>query len=241
VFAEDLSEERMNGAKVLTADVFPEVPGDEIIATTRHFEQYPQVLRVHSNDGILLFQTWHPGWFIDMHWDERDARLLILSSANRLGSEDLGLARGTLGSNPHSLFTLRPVNGVISDQWIGTPGSGAEVTAERYSVVYLPALDVLKHGWLQPGSDETGVLAHIRFRESVAPSARSEIWAAIDRDLNLISTSFSDSARDEFDDDLSRLVWTYRSVDRVNYADRVPRDEVPKEALPYHQRERLSE
>lgn len=65
----------------LVADIFEDVPGDEIVATHYPNPWSATAIRIYSCDGDILYEAWHDGRFNGMHWFE-DERVLLLAGVN---------------------------------------------------------------------------------------------------------------------------------------------------------------
>ncbi|UCC30016.1 MAG: serine/threonine protein kinase [Phycisphaerales bacterium] len=98
-------------------DVFPERPGDEIVAWFVRRPYSQSVIRIYDLRGELVYQAWHDGTVYSCHW-MADARLLVFAAnchwpywdkeAKLLGTQNLD----------YVVFALRPELGFIADSYL---------------------------------------------------------------------------------------------------------------------------
>ncbi len=67
--------------KAILANVFDDVPGDEIVACFNHDERSPRVIQIYDLAGNLLYQVWHDGGVQSMYW-MGGTRLLVLAATD---------------------------------------------------------------------------------------------------------------------------------------------------------------
>ncbi len=102
----------------LVADIFPERPGDEIVAVLNHTASSVATIRVYSADGHVLDECWHDGRIYGVHW-LREARLLaVCASNNEIVWRSLAVIQPpnhpwsqpllNLGPNVYSVFAFQP-------------------------------------------------------------------------------------------------------------------------------------
>ncbi len=127
----------------MTAEVFDESPGPEIVAVHSHALYSPNLIRVYGLDGTVLYQVWHDGALGDGLWIP-ERRLLVLSGLN---SENNWRGRGVepTGSDvyPHVLFAVKINSGEVNDAWIRTPGGLGTVEPAWYRCL-LPQREVTR-------------------------------------------------------------------------------------------------
>ncbi len=111
-------------------DVFPEKPGDEIVATFGHQSRSQGVIRIYDLAGTLLYQVWHDGVLSNCRWLE-DVGLLVLAgdwhALHYMGNGDLKSNR----LRDIVVFALRPKVEDICDDWLkptGDPDSDDSLT-----------------------------------------------------------------------------------------------------------------
>ncbi len=123
-------------------DVFPESPGDEIVAVFRHTSWSPSLIEVLDARGRPLYQAWHNGWISGVAWLS-GPRLLVLSGVN---SEATWLGRvqpPPRRSFPSIVCAIRPVFGGHAG-WISTPSAPGGTVPDWYKCVLPPeAMDRL--------------------------------------------------------------------------------------------------
>lgn len=125
------SDESYVTSDAVLADVFPELPGQEIV--TCHNQAYsPSALRVWDLDGNILYEAWHTGSLTELYWME-DARLLVLHGIDNTRSwKDAG-APGVLNQNPTIYFGIRLSQGARLGVINGPhPDTAAQVAWYRY-------------------------------------------------------------------------------------------------------------
>ncbi|MCA9284504.1 MAG: serine/threonine protein kinase [Phycisphaerales bacterium] len=120
----DRSHDRFRLRWAKSWDIFPDHPGDEVVAVHCHVPYSPAVIRVYAATGEVLFEAWHDGELQDGYWME-DAKLLVLTGVNSDGTwEERG--GGAIASRyPRVVFAIRPelgrVGAVLS--WEGHQGT----------------------------------------------------------------------------------------------------------------------
>lgn len=107
---------------VLIEDIFPEIPGNEIVTIHGHTVYSPNLIRIYDLSGRILYQVWHDGQISQCLWI-RETGLLVLTGLN---SENNWNGRGysTLVEPRYPLIVLgiHPEVGQVHDEWIHTPG-----------------------------------------------------------------------------------------------------------------------
>lgn len=110
--------EQLGIKKAKAFDVFPQVPGMEIVAIFQH-ETTLSTIHVYDTKGTLLWQFWHDGNIADVHYlSEPD--LLVCQAVN--GAVDV-LRRGVKEASyfhPNVLFAVRPDLGNTKPTWVNT-------------------------------------------------------------------------------------------------------------------------
>lgn len=91
---------------VRIADVFPDLPGEEIIAVHQRAVA-PSVIRVYAAaNGDVLFEAWHHGWVAGAFW-LKNPRLIVLSAMDNTHPWKHGDAQYH-SMYPYAVFALRP-------------------------------------------------------------------------------------------------------------------------------------
>ncbi|MBL9119195.1 MAG: serine/threonine protein kinase [Phycisphaerae bacterium] len=112
---------------ILIADVFPDLPGDEIIAVHDHSPGPFGVVRVIDRDGSLLYQSWHRGAIRAPFWSPAARQLCITGWNNEGAWEDrVGGERMPAGVRPLFICGLRPTNDGGTSRWIATGDAARE-------------------------------------------------------------------------------------------------------------------
>lgn len=105
--APDPYQNDFRAGATMAADVFDDVPGEEIIALHLHHPMSPVCIRVYDARGKVLYEVWHDGHIADVLWLP-DPGLIVAAgmNADRRWSE-LGFADGP-ETWPRVLFAVRP-------------------------------------------------------------------------------------------------------------------------------------
>lgn len=101
-------------------DVFPERPGDEIVAVFQHGPYSQCVVRVIGLDGELLYQAWHDGNVTSLWW-MHEAGVLVCGAVNGevLAEQRQGMPE-IKGFHPRVVFGIRPRIGQTEPLWVRT-------------------------------------------------------------------------------------------------------------------------
>ncbi|HRP61742.1 MAG TPA: serine/threonine-protein kinase, partial [Phycisphaerales bacterium] len=105
----------INGVRNM--DVFPEIPGNEIVAVFQRHPYTHSCIRVIDTSGRVLFQFWHDGNIKDV-LALPDRGILVFTALN--GEADWG-HRGVDGApsaHPEVLFAIRPKLNHIGTRWV---------------------------------------------------------------------------------------------------------------------------
>jgi serine/threonine protein kinase len=100
------------------ADVFAELPGDEIIAVFHHPAYSPACIRIYDGLGATLFEIWHDGWILGYDWIEDHDCLVFCGVNSEARLEELGETNTSIHVHPVIVFAIRPRLGGVSKQWI---------------------------------------------------------------------------------------------------------------------------
>jgi hypothetical protein len=118
------------------ADVFPDSPGNEIIAIIRHNNWAPCAVRIYDARGTVLFEAWHNGWIASVAWLP-GANLLVCAAEN---SEVTWYGRGVSGVHqlwPAVLFAIHPDRGRRAG-WVTTPSTPGSLSPAWYKCILPP-------------------------------------------------------------------------------------------------------
>jgi hypothetical protein len=128
-------------SRLWVADVFPELPGDEVVTAFGHRRFSQNLVRIHDQRGDLLYQVWYDGCIDATYWDET-TRLLVVAGVNGVAywenrdcPECAGVARELPWTrHPFVVFAIRPEPNMISDDWLthwpdDHPGESPEAAA----------------------------------------------------------------------------------------------------------------
>ncbi|MBL1218358.1 MAG: serine/threonine protein kinase [Planctomycetes bacterium] len=117
------ADDRFRVETCMVVDVFPELDGDEIVATFFHTPYSPMAIRVYDFEGTVLYEVWHDGYLQAMHWIPRQ-QIIVLAGEN---SDGRWIDRGvdTAGKScPNVLVGVSPQLGVVGKvlSWSGFEG-----------------------------------------------------------------------------------------------------------------------
>ncbi len=117
-----LSEEDFGVALCLVADIYPERPGDEIVAVYSCLYS-SRAIRVYDLRGNVLYQVWHRGSLNACYWMS-GPRLLVFSGDNTEGKwYERGVSGEGIRAFPIVVFAVRPTAGVIERAYLSSePG-----------------------------------------------------------------------------------------------------------------------
>ena len=129
---------------VLIEDIFPDIPGNEIVTIHGHTVYSPNLIRIYDLSGRILYQVWHDGQISQCLWI-RETGTLVLTGLN---SENNWNGRGysTLVEPRYPMIVLgiHPEVGQVHDEWIHTPGGLGTIEPAFYKCVLpLPQLQNL--------------------------------------------------------------------------------------------------
>lgn len=124
------------------ADIFPQVPGLEIVAVHLHTQWSPTAIRVYDLSGNVRYEAWHDGYIESLFWSP-DRGLLLCAGVN---SEVLWRGRGHAERKafPVVLMALRPRDGTRPG-WITAASSGRDDSVAWYKCLLPPDTAELLH------------------------------------------------------------------------------------------------
>lgn len=128
---------------VVIEDIFPDIPGKEIVTVHGHTAYSPNLIRIYDQSGRIVYQVWHDGQLGQPIWIP-ETGTLVLSGLNSEGSWD-GRGQSTLVGSRYPLIVLgiRPEVGQVYDEWIHTPGGLGTIEPAFYKCV-LPLAQLQK-------------------------------------------------------------------------------------------------
>lgn len=123
----------------LVVDVFPEHPGDEVIATLIFSPHDLRLVRILSLDAKVLYEIWYKGDIVPGYWMS-GAGLLVCAGSNAERYVERYGFRGLPNNFPKVVFAIRPRLGVLVYGLLdATPGDDDASPAWYY---YLHPMDV---------------------------------------------------------------------------------------------------
>jgi len=100
---------------LIAADVFPEIPGQELVSIVTNRKQFPTAIRIHSlaplltgNEPKLLYEVWHPGYLYQIHWHDETGQLISAGVNNRFDYAHIGEPHNPWGQAVVA-FAIKPV------------------------------------------------------------------------------------------------------------------------------------
>lgn len=133
--AEGLRSEDFGPGKILGFfDVFPEVPGEELVVTYFHYRSR-RALRVLSANGDVLWQVWHDGGINAAQWLEQAKLLVFAGSNDEVPWPDRGGPKTSRGYYPWVVWAVRPTIWARTNQYICTGKYGNCVSPAWYRCV----------------------------------------------------------------------------------------------------------
>lgn len=123
-------------------DVFPEVPGTELIAvhTQAH---HPSAVRVYSLEGEKLYEIWHWGAVVACEW-LADPGLIVLAGCDGTRRWDELGHHEAKANWPYAIFAVRPVLGARHG-FLNGPTPDPAAHPEWYKYVLPPIASELFH------------------------------------------------------------------------------------------------
>lgn len=107
----------LDAGQVLIADIFDDVPGDEIVFQ-QGLSPYSQMsLRIFDCAGALHFEVWHDGGFGDMVWLSEARRLVVVGETCQYRWDERGVPM-TDRTYPSVVLALEPERGYVSSGWL---------------------------------------------------------------------------------------------------------------------------
>lgn len=129
-------------SETIAADVFPQVPGDELISFVTGSPAFPSVLRVYSAQGHQLYRIWIPG-HQHIFWLESRHAIVVAGANNRLQTpartEADFHAGDPPGFHPQTIALIKPVLNQINNRWLTHRIPGSSTNAEDCRVLVQPA------------------------------------------------------------------------------------------------------
>lgn len=107
----------------MSADVFPDIPGDEIILRITHTPSFASAIAIlDASDGHLVHIAWHTGHVSDVAWCPAERVLVATGVNNRLPWADLGAPPTTNPAiHPAVIFVYAPTEERWDDVWLASP------------------------------------------------------------------------------------------------------------------------
>ncbi|MCH7703053.1 MAG: serine/threonine protein kinase [Planctomycetes bacterium] len=187
-------------------DIFPELPGLEIVVVYSH-EAYSQCfVRVYDLEGAVKYQVWHDGTIGHCRWLP-DAELLVLFGNNAEAFwEDRGVS-GVNNQHPLVLFAVRPKPGSIMSGFLqSAPGDGPLEPVWYRCLHPSNAADLLDDwGFDEAGPNEGDPGKSLRIRLELATDRRSHVRVSWDVDEKGIEIPHSRVVSDNYNRNRANL------------------------------------
>jgi hypothetical protein len=133
-------------SSAISADVFAEVPGPEIVAMYSHTPGSAGVIAIYDTAGNRLYRVWHDGAPGDCYWMDGARRLVFVTQ----NCEASWPARGhadLVEAPPIVVFALKPSVGHDGQTWTTTSDGGDTATLAWYQCLLPPDASNLVQGW----------------------------------------------------------------------------------------------
>jgi serine/threonine protein kinase len=101
----------------LVADVFPELPGDEVVVAHKHANTTHTAIRVYDLSGSVLYQVWVDCEVLSFYWMSAPHLLVVAGGNGERPWEERGVY-GTGNSHPKVVFALRPEQGFRTTDYV---------------------------------------------------------------------------------------------------------------------------
>lgn len=127
--------------KFMIDDIFPEQPGNEIVAIHESDGSSPNAIRVYSLSGNVLYEAWHLGYIARFFWWEDQG--LLVCAGDRHGRPDVQRFGYSSERWPRVIYAIRPQIGVRTG-WLNESGWPPDWRTEDYDddpVVWYKALN----------------------------------------------------------------------------------------------------
>ncbi|MFN0012664.1 MAG: serine/threonine protein kinase [Phycisphaerales bacterium] len=178
------------------ADVFPDLPGDEIIATFRHESMGRTAIRVLDLAGTVVYEAWHSGDITGIGWLPSPSTPLPLGGAggghaaipgtlivsaigNHLAQSQTDPDGAVHSGYPPVVFALRPAAGQRCG-WINLPDKGGRTRAD---VAWYKRLMPVDLAWRFAGAK----VLHLKTNSHMGAAVRlrwdanSNLWPGTER------------------------------------------------------------
>jgi serine/threonine protein kinase len=125
-------------SSALIEDIFPDVPGSEIVVTHSHMPHSPYAVRIHAtdDDGTVLYEVWHDGYVNPPYWMPAPGLLVFTGVNSEAGWADRGHPGRPATQGPLIVFAIRPERGQLIKDWLHTPGGRGRFEAVWYQCVF---------------------------------------------------------------------------------------------------------
>jgi hypothetical protein len=111
--------EQFSAVLCKAADVFPDLPGLELVTVFQH-ESYSQCsLRVYSLNGEMLYQVFHDGNISDLQWLAASKRIACIAANGEAYPHERGMP-SSARPHPVAIFAVEPHVGQKEPNWINT-------------------------------------------------------------------------------------------------------------------------
>ncbi|MCC6359704.1 MAG: serine/threonine protein kinase [Phycisphaerales bacterium] len=186
------------------ADIFPLVPGDEIVIGFQNSPNSQCLIRIYDLQAEPLYQVWQDGGISDVHWMS-EAGILVFSGSNGVvpfekrdspECRELPLLPevGESG-HPSVVFGIRPRQGAIESDFLASSPTAAAPRAEWYVCAWPPALTLTRWrsgGLSAPVTGPPGSAVAFHLRDTVTGST---VYWELDATGKIIPMTFRASDR----------------------------------------------
>ena len=193
-YALDRDKPRLMAAVMM--DVFPESPGQEIVATYAMTPYYASCVRVYRLDGEVLFEAWHPGRIYSLYWMEGPGLIVGAAHLNEGGDwAGRGVETEFAWDLPRVIFAVEPRLGHVDrDSWLTTLDGPSHPLVRWHRALWPPDLvsrllpPVVGHGMLSATSGDQDPARHVlfRMRDNVTVGDYTHVFVTLDEEGSIV-------------------------------------------------------
>lgn len=126
------------------ADIFPESPGEEIVAVYQHSTFSQCILRIYDLQGDIVYEVWHDGNISSAYWMKNAGRLVLAGQSGLWTSRELHLCESGdddswCNEHPAVIMAIRPeFQRLLRDSYMSA-SPGPDKWAPEWYLTFLPA------------------------------------------------------------------------------------------------------
>ncbi|MCC6357460.1 MAG: serine/threonine protein kinase [Phycisphaerales bacterium] len=186
------------------ADIFPAIPGDEIVIGFQNSPNSQCLIRIYDLEANPLYQVWQDGGISDVYWMS-EAGILVCSGSNGIvpfEKRDSPECRELLllpevgeSGHPTVIFGIRPRLGALESDFLAPSPTAAAPRAEWYVCAWPPALTLTRWrsgGLSAPVTGRPGSAVAFHLCDTVTGGT---VYWELDATGNIIPMTFRPSDR----------------------------------------------